>query len=114
MDVINRSAVIVMPAEPFLKWLHRADSTSAELTLADLRREPTIYLLPPYDTKEEALSHLEKVCGEIFEAQLGGWYRGPSSWPVNRDFDMFKRWFEYRFHSMLVDLCEDPLERGEL
>ena len=47
MDVINRSAVIVMPAEPFLKWLHRADSTSAELTLADLRREPTIYLLPP-------------------------------------------------------------------
>jgi hypothetical protein len=47
LDVINRSAVIVMPAEPFLKWLHRADSTSAELTLADLRREPTIYLLPP-------------------------------------------------------------------
>ena len=60
-DVINRSAVIVMPAEPFLKWLHRADSTSAELTLADLRREPTIYLLPPYDTEEEALSHLEEV-----------------------------------------------------
>jgi hypothetical protein len=58
MDVINRSAVIVMPAEPFLKWLHSADSTSAELTLADLRREPTIYLLPPYDTEEEALSHL--------------------------------------------------------
>jgi len=26
---------------------------------------------------------------------------------------MFKRWFEYRFHSMLVDLCEDPLERDE-
>ena len=26
MDVINRSAVIVMPAEPFMKWLHRADS----------------------------------------------------------------------------------------
>ena len=114
MDVINRSAVIVMPAEPFLKWLHRADSTSAELTLADLRREPMIYLLPPYDTKEEALSHLEEVCGEIFESQLDGWYRVPSSWPVNRDFDMFKRWFEYRFHSMLVDLCEDPLERDEL
>ena len=31
MDVINRSAVIVMPAEPFLKWLQRADPTSGEL-----------------------------------------------------------------------------------
>ena len=46
LNVINRSAVMVMPAEPFLKWLHRADSTSAELTLADLRREATIYMLP--------------------------------------------------------------------
>jgi hypothetical protein len=54
------------------------------------------------------------VCGEIFEAQLDGWYRVPSSWPVNRDFDMFQLWFECRFHSMLVDLCEDPLERDEL
>jgi hypothetical protein len=114
MDVINRSAVIVMPAEPFLKWLYGADSTSAELTLADLRREPTIYLLPSYDTEEEALSHLEEVCGEIFEEQLDGWYRVPSSWPINRDFDLFKRWFEYRLHSMLVDLCKDPLERDEL
>ncbi len=42
MDVINRSAVIVMPAEPFLHWLHRADSTSSRLELEDLRREPTI------------------------------------------------------------------------
>ena len=114
MEVINRSAVIVIPAEPFLKWLHGADSTSAELALADLRREPTIYLLPPYDTEEEALSHLEDVCGEIFEEQLDGWYRVPSSWPINRDFDLFKRSFEYRFHSILVDLSEDPLERGEL
>ena len=47
-------------------------------------------------------------------AQLVGWYRVPSSWPVNRTFDTFKRWFEYRFHSMLVDLCEDPLEHDEL
>ena len=52
MNVINRSAVIVMPREPFLKWLQRVDPTSGELTLADLKREPTIYLLPPYATKE--------------------------------------------------------------
>ena len=50
MELINRSAVIVMPAEPFLKWLQQADPTSTELTLEDLRREPTIYLLPPWDS----------------------------------------------------------------
>jgi hypothetical protein len=64
-----------MPAKPFLDWLHRADSTSANLTLEDLRREPTIYLLPEYDTEEEARGHLKEVCREIFEEQLNGWYR---------------------------------------
>jgi hypothetical protein len=114
MDTINRSAVIVMPAQPFLDWLHQADPTSAELALEDLRREPTIYLLPEYDTEEEALGHLKKVCGEIFEEQLDGWYRVPSVWPVDRGFDAFKLWFEYHFHSVLIDFCDGALIHDEL
>ena len=79
LDVINRSAVIVMPAEPFLKWLHRADSTSAELTLADLRREPTIYLLPPYDTEEQALVIWRRCAGKSSKSNStdGTVYRPP-------------------------------------
>ena len=41
MDVIKRSAVIVVPGEPLLDWLRQSDSTSSELKLEDLRREPT-------------------------------------------------------------------------
>jgi hypothetical protein len=113
MDVINRSAVMVMPAQPFLDWLHRADPTSAALSLDDLRREPTIYLLPEYDSEKEALGYLREYCSEIFEEQLDGWYRVPSGWPVDRTFDTFNRWFEFRFHSMLVDLCDEPVMRDE-
>ena len=109
MDAINRSAVIVMPSQPFLDWLHRADPTSAELRLEDLRLDATIYLLPEYDTEEEARGYLREHCSEIFEEQLDGWYRVPSAWPVDRTFDTFTRWFEYSFHSVLVDLCDDPL-----
>ena len=97
MDAINQSAVIVMPAQPFLDWLRQADPTSAELSLEDLRREPTIYLLPEYATEEEARAYLKEFCSEIFEEQLDGWYRVPSAWPVDRDFDTVIRWFEYRF-----------------
>lgn len=56
MDTINRSAVIVTPAKPFLDWLHRVDPTSAE-----------------------ARGVLEKDCEEIFENQLDGWFRVPSA-----------------------------------
>ena len=73
MDTINRSAVIVMPAQPFLDWLHQADPTSAELTLEDLRHEPTIYLLPEYDTEQQNALHL------LFEANAAGCLRAATT-----------------------------------
>jgi hypothetical protein len=109
MRAINRSAVVVMPAQPFLDWLHEVDSTSSELTLEELRREPTVYLLPHYDNGEEARKHVRKYCKEIFEEQLESWYRVPSEWPVQRDFGTFSRWFDCFFHSLLFDLSNMPL-----
>jgi hypothetical protein len=61
-----------MPAQPFLEWLHGVDPTGAELTLEDLRREPTIYLLPECENEEAARGCLRDVCEEIFEEQLDG------------------------------------------
>ena len=114
MVTTNRSAIVVMPGQPFLDWLHRVDPTSGELSLEDIRREPTVYLLPECENEEEAREYLREVCGEIFEEQLNGWHRVPAAWPVRRDFEVFVRWFEYRFHSMLVNLCDDPLLQEEI
>src|SRR5258708_20807086 len=33
---LNRSALVVKPKQPFLDWLHAADSTSSDLTLQEL------------------------------------------------------------------------------
>jgi hypothetical protein len=114
MKMINRSAVVVIPAQPFWEWLHQTDSTSAHLSLNDLRQEPTIYLLPEYDTEEEARQYLQRRCKEILEEQLDGWHRVPAAWPSDRSFKNFKRWFEYHFHSELVDLCNHSIVREEL
>ena len=109
MVTINRTAILVKPGQPFLDWLHQADPSSANLKLEDLRLEPTIYVLPECESENEAREHLEIVCGEIFEEQLDGCYRVPSSWPQRRDLEAFNDWFEWSFHSVIVDLCSDPL-----
>ena len=114
MDLINRSAIVVRPGQPFLNWLHRVDPTSAHLTLDDLRRQPTIYLLPECDSEEQALEFLREISSEIFEEQLNGWYRVPSVWPSQRDLTTFRTWFEIGFHTTIVDLCDDPVEHDEL
>ena len=114
MDTINRSALIVKPTQLFLDWLHEVESTSTHLTLEDLQREPTIYLVPECDSQEQAIEYLGESVGEIFEEHLDGWYRVPAVWPKNRDLPTFQRWFEFSFHSMIVDVCDDVLEHEEL
>ena len=114
MITINRNTIVVSPSQPFLDWLHRVDPTSNELRLEDLRREPTVYLLPECENQEEARAYVEEVCGLIFEEQLGSWYRVPSSWPNRRDLDALDRWFEWSFHSMVVDLCNNPFLQEEI
>jgi hypothetical protein len=79
MITINRTAIMVRPGQPFLDWLQRADPTSNELSLEDLRREATVYLLPEFENEEAAREYLGKVCGQIFEEQFDGGYRAPSS-----------------------------------
>lgn len=109
MLTLNRSAIVVKPKQPFLDWLHAADPTSLELTVLDLVREPTIYLIPECDTNEDVADVLRGLCEEIFEEQLAGWYTDTSTWPPDRGFEVFCRWFDYQHHSMLVDLCNEPL-----
>lgn len=107
--MLNRSAIVVKPKQPFLDWLHVADPTSCELTLLDLVREPTIYLIQECETDEEVAEVLNELCKEIFEEQLSGWYTDTSTWPRDRSFDVFCRWFDYQHHSMLIDLCGESL-----
>ena len=45
--------------------MRQADPTSAELSLEDLRREPTIYLLPEYATEGEGRADLKEFYTEI-------------------------------------------------
>jgi len=41
--------------------------------------------------------------------QLAGWFRAEETWPRDIGFDVFWRWFDFKHHSMLVDLCDELL-----
>jgi len=109
--LLNRSALVIKPREPFLSWLYEADPTSHGLALEDLVREPTIYLIPECETAEDVREVLQELCEEIFIDQLDGWCRDQATWPEDRSFDVFSRWFDLEHHSMLMDLCDEPLIR---
>ena len=109
MLLLNRSALVVKPKQPFLDWLYAADPTSHHLMLGDLTREPTVYLIPECDTDQDVAEVLHEFYDDIFTDKLDGWYRDKATWPEDRSYEMFCQWFDFQHHSMLVDLGDDPL-----
>ncbi|MGR3178308.1 MAG: hypothetical protein ACUZ8E_09670 [Candidatus Anammoxibacter sp.] len=45
----------------------------------------------------------------IFEEQLYSWWTNENDWPSNRDFNTFVEWFDCKFHSLVMDLVDEPL-----
>lgn len=84
--MLNRSAIVVKPTQPFLNWLHAADPTSRDITLSEVVGEPTIYLIPKCDSEEDVHVFLRELCAEIFVEQLAGWLTDEETWPQDPQF----------------------------
>lgn len=110
---INRAVVVVKPRQPYVDWANSFDDGTVKATLDSLHEDPTVYLVPPYAMNDEREEILKECFSIIFENELEGWVTDEDLWPQNRDLETFKRWFDVEFCSMILDLCEWPLERED-
>lgn len=112
-QIINRTALLVTPKEPFIKWVQGIDDASAQITPEEISNTPTIYLVD--DTHdgmgEERL--LKKNFTDIFEEELNGWIIDPTLWPQKRDLKTFRQWFHVHFCESVLDLGNKPFELEE-
>jgi len=112
MAVVNRCAVGVYPSEQLLDWARRLE-LEVEVEAAGAR-EPCLYLIPDYDTQEEAEAILSEVYEAIFEAELDYWHRDIGAWPAERTYPVFRKWFDVRFYPLIQDLVGEELTATEL
>ena len=108
--MFNRCAVTTLAKQPFIDWLASLPDPF-EATLEEINHDNEVFLLPFFDTYEEAEDLLKDFFGEIFEKWLAGYWTVPAHWPADRSWEVFHEWFEVKFHSMITDLVDDePLE----
>lgn len=105
MAVVNRCAVGIYPSQKLLDW---AQGLDLDIDAAGAQ-EPCLYLIPDYDTQEEAEEILEEVYEAIFEAELDYWHRDTGTWPAERTYPVFRKWFEVRFYPLIQDLVGEEL-----
>ena len=113
MYLINRSLAIIIPKQPFVDWANQLPGPELKLTLKDVQKECQAVLIPEYDTEDEAKEYINDLYEDIFAQELFSWTTEESEWPQERTKELFWRWFEVTFHSMVFDPYEDPIEKEE-
>ena len=126
MRLLNRTAITVVAAQPYIDWTRSRDAAfktsssvdtgarTASLSVARTSSYGSAFLLPEFALEEELQEWLEDNYAWIFEFQLAAWTDDESTWPAERDLKMFRGWFRIDIHSAVVDVAEDDIEGEEL
>jgi len=89
MRVINRTAISIVGARPYVEWTERTDADINKGTLTVAR-------------------------SQLFEFQLSAWTEDESLWPADRDLKRFREWFRVDIHNVVVDAGDNDIEGEEL
>src|SRR5438105_8398979 len=116
MRVVNRTAVTLVGAQPFLDWTGHTDADANKGALTVPRAKPygTAFLLPELELEEDVQEWIEDNASWLFEFQLASWTDDETVWPATRDLKTFRDWFRIDIHSIVVDVADDEIEGEEL
>ena len=116
MRVINRTAITVVGAKPYLDWTlgHDADLHKGAVTVARAGTFGSAFLLPEFELEEDVQEWVEENAAWLFEFQLGAWTDDESAWPATRDLKTFRDWFRIDIHNVVVDVADDEIEGEDL
>jgi len=116
MRIVNRTAISIVGAQPYIDWTRKTDSAADRDTVTVARATPfgTAVLLPEFELEEDVQDWVEENAGWLFEFQLSAWTDDESAWPVTRDLKTFREWFRVDIHSVVIDVADTDIEGEEL
>lgn len=115
MRSVNRCAVVVRPLQPFVDWVRKVDrEMGAHMPEEEIAAWSRVFLTPLFYVSEDIEEYLESNACEVFEAMLRGWSPHPEMWPEERGWEAFQAWLSYEIPTMIYDMPEAALQRGEL
>ncbi len=107
---VNRMLVILRPRQPFVVWANRLrEEDEPEITLDELREDPTSFLIPQFEFMEDAVGWVRENYDLLFETQLWQWTTERHLWPVDRSWEVFQEWFDVELLASPWDVVAGPI-----
>lgn len=104
--MVNRAAVILVPTEAYFEWTKTFPDANPATTLAHVRQDPTVVLIPESDTPGV---WVDEHFLDLFEHELVGWCRDEASWPRQRTRRLFYDFFDVHIGTMVLDVVQGPV-----
>jgi hypothetical protein len=112
-QIINRTALTVIPKQPYIHWANALDDDGPKLDVHDPHYEPTVYLIDEVPGDAALDSALRRYCPQVFENELANWHLLEADWPQKRDYRTFRDWFEVKVSTIVLDLSPRHLALDE-
>ena len=107
MSMLNRSAIVLVPKQPYIEWTKAvfADDTAFDPSERDAL---PVFLGPEVVDSSEIDAFVDKHFAWLFEHWLESWCTDDALWPKRRTRKMFYEWFDIRIHSWVEEMVDAP------
>ena len=115
--IIDRAAIIIKAKKPAVYWINKVDPMEGKgkISLKDVNTDCQMYLVSDdIDSEEMAVAWAYKNAEVLLEDFMHGWYQDESLWPKSRDIDLFEKWLEIDYHSMIIDTVDALINKEEM
>ena len=109
MFIVDRSAAVIKPRQPFLDWLNNLPGNDITLSLDEMRADCTVVMIPEVTEPEDGIAFIDDITDKLFEAELSSWVADEKLWPQKRNLKMFWEWFDVEIHLGVMDMVSDEI-----
>jgi hypothetical protein len=109
MNILNRGQIVIFPTENFQQW---AIKNSDEELFLTSQAEPSVYLIEEEFWEDELV--IEKYRKKIMRREFSEISSDDSKWPIVKDNEQFRFYFNAFLGLIVVDLLETDLTCEEM
>ncbi|MBN2046505.1 MAG: hypothetical protein JW750_01580 [Anaerolineaceae bacterium] len=104
IDLVNRIAVSILPTQAYCDWINEnLPDDETGVTLAELREEGDLVLLPDEIDAHAVDTALDSVKARLLEMLLYSWVEDVNDLPFELNSERFDEWFETRLIPVVWD-----------
>ncbi len=101
--------------KPYLNWVKKLDKLEGfeRIDYEEEKKSSSIYIIPEIIEIKKRKAYVKSICKDLFENELGFYYRDEKFWPEDRSWKNFVKWFSIEYHEIIFEIKDEKFPQYE-